>query len=272
MAVSRLKYVDINGERPGHGSWDGMRIGSEFCAQLLPYDKHIQSLSRVKDPGCLTLVTPITGPDEIDGVMRTVKAAVLEGWSEIVVNDWGVLSGLADLAAQASAFRTGITAGRLLMRFRRGPGIHDLSAEYGEGPDLTIRRYFAWGPLYDSPFLAFLKASCVDRIELDLPRCWEPVPDMADFRFSFHKSTRLISVTGLCPWLYDPEKGAWGPAGGCARPCRDKNDIVMNAPALKKPLYLRGRAIYERVETDTGVLELPDRVDRIIYDGGSDKI
>jgi hypothetical protein len=132
--------------------------------------------------------------------------------------------------------------------------------------DLTTRRYFAWGPLYDSPFLAFLRAKGVTRIELDLPRHWLPLPDLEGFRFSLHKDTRLISVSAACPWLYDAEKGAWKSLADCGRVCTAHKDIVMTSPALKGTLLLRGRAVLERVEVDINELNLPDPVDRVIND------
>ena len=263
MDRSRHKYLEIHVNDTVQGTWDGMRIGSESCSQLVPSVQVVQSLSREKDPACLSLVTPIAGPDEIVDVMNAVKAAVSEGWQEVVVNDWGVLSGLAELEIAGGI---GFTAGRLLMRFRRGPGACELSDSPGVKTDLATRRYFAWGPLYDSPFLAFLRANGIDRIELDLPRDWVPVPEETGFRLSFCKDTRLVSITGQCPWLYNPEVADWSPSKGCGRPCREKSDIVMNAPALKRPLLLRGRAILERVEVDIEELQLPDSVDRIIYD------
>ena len=158
------------------------------------------------------------------------------------------------------------------MRFRRGPGAFDLSDEPGDKLDLPTRRYFAWGPLYDSPFLAFLKGKGVDRIELDPPRQWLPVPDLDGFRFSFHRNTRLISVSAACPWLYSEAEGTWNPIKGCDGICRNHNDIVMTSPALKGPLFLRGRATLERVEMDMDELELPDRVDRVIYDGNVKRV
>jgi hypothetical protein len=38
---------------------------------------------------------------------------------------------------------------------------------------------------------------------------------------------------------------------------------------LKGPLLLRGRAILERVDVDINELQLPDPVDRVIYDRAS---
>jgi hypothetical protein len=151
------------------------------------------------------------------------------------------------------------------MRFRRGPGVFDPWDEL----DLPTRRYFAWGPLYDSPFLAFLRGKGVNRIELDPPRHWLPLPDLDGFRFSLHHGTRLISVSAACPWLYDEDKGTWKPLANCGRICTEHKDIVMNSPMLKGPLLLRGRAILERVDVDINELQLPDPVDRVIYDRAS---
>lgn len=272
MTRDRLNYVEILGKGPVQGQWDGMRIGSEFCSQLLPSVQKIQSLSDEISPGSLSLVTPVAGPDEVEGVMSVVKAAVSARWGEIVVNDWGVLSGVTGLAEPDSECGIGITAGRLLMRFRRGPGTYELTDSPVGEPDPAIRRYFAWGPLYDSPFLAFLKAKSVDRIELDLPRDWLPIPDLDDFHFSLHLSTRFVSLSAVCPWLYNPDTATWSPVNSCGCVCKSGNVIKMSNPLLKGPLYLSGRAILERVDADIDELVLPDRVDRIIYDGSLKRV
>lgn len=256
MSPKRSNYLHLQGSDPIPEGWDGIRIGSEFCSQLLPSAENVRRLSEERDPGSLSLVTPVAGPDEVTDVLSAVTTAVSQGWGEVVVNDWGVLNETGDMEG------IGITAGRLLMRFRRGPGVFDPWDEL----DLPTRRYFAWGPLYDSPFLAFLRGKGVDRIELDLPRHWLPLPDLDEFRFSLHQDTRLISVSAACPWLYDEEKGAWKPLADCGRTCTAYNDIVMTSPALKGPLLLRDRAILERVDIDITELELPDPVDRLIYD------
>jgi len=173
-----------------------------------------------------------------------------------VVNDWGVLSELGPMEGVV------ITAGRLLMRFRRGPG----ECDPWDDLDLEARRYFAWGPLFDSPFLAFLKDQGVSRIELDPPRHWLPLPDLDGFRFSLHSDTRLISVTASCPWLYDEDKGTWNPIASCGRVCTDHSDIVMSSQALERSLFLRGKAILEPVQINPDELDLTTSVDRIIYD------
>lgn len=256
MSGSRSTYLEIRDQdRISDGS-DGIRIGSESCSMLLPSTEIIHGLSKEKDPGSLSLVTPVSGPDEITDVLGAIKTAAAMGWGEVVVNDWGVLSEVADMEG------IGITAGRLLMRFRRGPGVFDPWDEL----DPATRRYFAWGPLYDSPFLAFLMGKRIGRIELDPPRHWLPLPEVDGFRFSLHRDTRLISVSGACPWLYDKNKNVWKPLKNCGKTCAGQGDIVMTSTALKGPLLLRGRAILERVDLDMTEVELPDTVDRVIYD------
>jgi hypothetical protein len=260
MPEGRSSYLEGRERDSIPEGFDGIRIGSEYCSQLLPSADKVRRLSRQMDPATLSLVTPVAGPDEVADVLSAVTIAVSQGWGEVVVNDWGVLNEVGDEVGGIEG--TGVTAGRLLMRFRRGPGISDSRDE----SDLPTRRYFAWGPLYDSPFLAFLKAKGVDRIELDPPRHWLPLPDLPGFRFSFHRDTRLIAVSGACSWLYKEDIGVWNPIKDCGRTCTAHKDIVMTSPALKGPLLLRGRAILERVDVDITALALPDPVDRVIFD------
>ncbi len=256
MPETRSSYLEIRNDDPIPEGWDGFRIGSESCSQLLPSSENVLSISEKRDSGSLSLVTPIAGPDEVADVLSAVTTAISHGWGEVVVNDWGVLYEVGSMEGIE------ITAGRLLMRFRRGPGVFDPWDEL----DLPTRRYFAWGPLYDSPFLAFLRDKGVNRIELDPPRHWLPLPDLDGFRFSLHQDTRLISVSAACPWLYDEDKSIWNPLANCGCTCTVDNDIVMTSPALNGSLLLRGRAILERVDVDIAELELPENVDRIIFD------
>jgi len=256
MLEARSNFIEIRENDPIPDGWDGIRIGSESCSQLLPSAENVRRLSENRDSGSLSLVTPVAGPDEVTDVLSVVTKAVSNGWGEVVVNDWGVLDEVGGTESIV------ITAGRLLMRFRRGPGVFDP----WDGMDLPTRRYFAWGPLYDSPFLAFLRDKGVTRIELDLPRHWLPLPDLDWFRFSLHQDTRLISVSAACPWLYDADKSAWNPLSSCGRTCTAHKDIVMTSPALKGPLLLRGKAILERIDVDIAELELPGGVDRLIFD------
>jgi len=256
MSLKRSHYYHLKGSTPIPEGWDGIRVGSETCTRLLPTSRDIRRISEEMDAGVLSLVTPVAGPDEVNDVLNIILTSAGLRWNEVVVNDWGIL----DAAGGLEGIQ--ITAGRLLMRFRRGPGAFDPWDEL----DLSSRRYLAWGPLYDSPFLALLKKKGVSRIELDLPRHWFPLPDLNGFRFSLHRGTRLISVSAACPWLYDTEKRAWNPTAGCDRTCTGHSDMVMTSPAVDGSLLLRGRAVLERVEVDTGELKLPDNVDRIIFD------
>lgn len=256
MPVSRLLYLDVCPGDPVPEGAQGIRVGSESCSELLPSAGEVRSLAGRWDPSSLSLVTPVTGPDEVAKVLDLIETASAQGWDEVIVNDWGVLK------ETGGAVSIGITAGRLLMRFRRGPGTFD---PWDELDDAT-RQYFAWGPLYDSPFLAFLEARGVTRIELDAPRHWLRLPEVDRFRFSFHRNTRLISVSAVCPWLYDQGAGNWRAVAHCGRPCRGKGDIVMTSGALKEPLLLRGRAILESVHLDLDSLGLPETVDRVICD------
>lgn len=254
MPPQRSNYFPLQGSGPIPEGWDGVRVGSETCSSLLPSASRIRDLSEEMDPRSLSLVTSVAGPDEIKGILSVVSTAIFRGWGEIVINDWGILD------AVTGSVGTGITAGRLIMRFRRGPGVFDP----WDALDSSSRRYFAWGPLYDSSFLAFLKVKGVDRIELDPPRHWLPVPDVNGFQFSMHQDTRLVSVSAACPWLFDEAKGTWRSLTDCKQPCSEQNDVVMTSPQVKGALLMRERAIFEPVDIDIDGLDLPETVDRII--------
>jgi hypothetical protein len=251
----RARYLDL----PSGGSfpegWDGLRIGSETCASLLPRPDQLPGLFEGIDPSRLTLVTPLADPREVGFVLECVEAARSGGWGEIVVNDWGVLS---ETGRRTSG---GLTAGRLLMRFRRGPG----ETDPWENLDEPSRRYFAWGPLFDTPFLKFLKDWGVSRVEADPPRHWIPLPSSTILAVSFHRDTRMISVSGSCPWLRPGEE--WDDRDGCGGECVRSGDLLMHAPALSRPLAMRGKAVIERLDDPPPTDDQPSTVDRLIFDG-----
>ncbi|MDF1536558.1 MAG: hypothetical protein P1S46_08670 [bacterium] len=253
--MSRSRYLDnFNSHSPLEG-WDGYRFGSESCFDLLPEMEQIIKISGAFKTEGLTLVTPIAGPGQDLKVMKVVETALEMGWGEIVINDWGIL----DQAGKLNGPR--VTAGRLLMRFRRGPGEFDLWDELDE----TSKRYFAWGPLYDSGFLDFLGQMGVTRLELDLPRHWLRVPEVDGFALSLHLEERLITVSASCPWLYDGEADSWTDKGSCGQQCRTGKDITMTNTKLDQPLILRGKAVLEKVQEGVALEKLPANVDRVIY-------
>jgi len=253
--MRRARYISCRGSDPIPEGWDGIRVGSETCPRLLPARGDIRHLSERTDPGRLTLVTPLAGPDEVEDVLIAAILADSLGWGEVVVNDWGVLAAAGRLKGVQ------ITAGRLLMRFRRGPGVLDPWDDL----DLSSKRYLAWGPLYDSPFLSFLQEKGVSRIELDPPRHWLPLPVRDGFLYSLHSDNRLIAVSGACPWLYDAGEDVVKPMAACRRSCRPGKGLRMTSPRFEGALLLAERAVFEGVAKAGDEGELPERVDRLIH-------
>lgn len=252
--MSRTRYLDnFTSSSPLEG-WDGYRIGSESCFDLLPEMEQVIKVSRNLETEDLTLVTPIAGPSQDLKVMKVVETALELGWGEIVVNDWGVLDHLCKKGLSP------ITAGRLLMRFRRGPGEFDL---WGALDD-TSRRYFSWGPLYDTSFLAFLGNMGIIRLELDPPRHWMPIPKIDRFALSLHLDERLITISAACPWLYDGEADSRYDTGSCSQQCLNGKDITMTNAKLDQPMILRGKGILEKVQETVDLESLPANVDRVI--------
>jgi len=234
----------------------GIRIGAESCARILPEAGEISNLISGLDPECSTLVTPVADPDEVGGVLALIDEALATGLGEIVVNDWGVLGELS------KRDHIPVTAGRLLLRLRRGPGADDR----WESLDDASRRYFSWGPLFDSPFLGFLLSHGVGRLEVDCPRHWIAPPPVSGMRLSLHCGTRLVAISGACPWLYDPSTEQWAKEKGCGRRCVVCGDLRMEASRAPGPLVMRGKAILERVEEPLREEDLPESIDRLIYE------
>ncbi len=223
-----------------------LRVGSEGCARLVPSAREIRELPHRlgAPPERLTLVTPLCGPRELAPVVDSALAAREAGWREVVVNDWGVLRSLGPLPLP--------TAGRLLLRLRRGPGEGDPWPTL----DLPSRDYFAWGPLHDPPFLEFLRQRGVVRLELDPPRHWHPLPPVPDFALSLHADHRMVSLTGNCHHLPP------GETGSCHRGCLNV-PVRLTAPQLPGFLVAWGRLLLEPAGGDVPA-DLPPSLDRLI--------
>jgi hypothetical protein len=259
----RARYLDICISHFPEGDWDGYRIGSEGCHHLLPGIEQIKKLSERHDPEKLSLITPITGPGHDTNVLEALETALKLGWGEVVVNDWGVLEHVGQVCQIDQLEKIGtsrITAGRLLMRFRRGPGEVDRWDELDE----TSRKYFAWGPLYDSGLMGFLRDMGVTRLELDPPRHWLPLPETDGFALSLHLKERFITLSAACPWLYDEKAGSWHSEEECGKRCLS-GDLAMSSANLDQPLILRDKATLEKVQETVDLEDLPDSVDRLIF-------
>ena len=91
----RSRYIDLGHYGSQDTSWDGYRLGSETCHRLLPSLETMERLTGRFDAGKLTLVTPMAGQGTVSAVVRVVQAAMDLGWSEVVLNDWGILEKLS---------------------------------------------------------------------------------------------------------------------------------------------------------------------------------
>ena len=261
----RARYLFSAGEDvikhglpPRAEGWHGFRFGSESCPHLLPPVRELGRLRMSCGSFPCSLVTPVAAPSDLERVLQTARDALNAGWDEVVVNDWGVLSELSPGNGDA------ITAGRLLLRLRRGPGTFDPWSSLDE----DSRRYFAWGPLYDGSFLSFLMDMGVPRLEIDAPRHWMPLPEVKGFQLSFHADSRLVSIASRCPWLYSPAEDRWEQPARCRRACMVSGPVLMYAGPLGKPLMHRGREILEDASGDWREKDLPGNIDRLVFSSG----
>jgi hypothetical protein len=231
---------------------DGYRFGSEGCSALLPSASDLgRAPARLNVPAAaLSLVTPLCAPADLDAVLPLATEALAAGFGEVVVNDWGVLESLAAGGAGR------LTAGRLLLRLRRGPGEEDP----WETLDPSSRLYMAWGALGDTPFLDVLKEHGVSRLEADLPRHWL-APPAVGLPLTLHADFRLVSLANACPFAFRPRSGTWGPTAACRRPCRGR-PVILRHPPRAVALVADGRRLLEPVLARLS--DLPPEVDRLV--------
>lgn len=241
---------------PREGGWDGLRLGSEGCAGLVPAPVPTGPPLCPGEPERLSLVTPPLGPREFEEVRAGALAALRAGWREVVVNDWGLLDVLGEEG------RGRLTAGRLLLRARRGPGESDPWGTLDE----ASRSYLAWGPLLDLALLDLLRDMGVSRLELDPPRHWQAIPEAEGFSLTLHADHRLVTLAGNCPFTFDPARGRWRSRSdeGCGpADCVSFPPILLSCPALPRSLVQSGRLVLEEAEVPEG--GLPPAVDRLAF-------
>ncbi len=187
------------------GGWDGLVVGSEFCARMLPSPGELASaLGPYSGP--LVLATPVLPQKDLEAVAALLRAfAGRPGGLEVVANDLGLL----EVLRSRYAGKVAVSCGRLLAH-----RVKIMPRAYAAG---FLARYgISSFELDDEALLGRLKP-------YGLP-------------FSWHYPYRYATVTRFCPW-----ERHW--AAGCSHSCRGRAEPLKSV-RVSRTLWLKEAAYF----------------------------
>jgi hypothetical protein len=245
--ASQLKYCDENFSR--------LYFGNEFCQNLLP---HRQELERVLDSVRsldFTLVTPYVtdeGLDKLESLFDFLWQ--IRPGSEVVFNDWGVLSILKE---RYSTFTP--VMGRLLNKVKRGPR---LATVLDRVPQESLA-YFRSSNLSVPLFRRFLLENGVRRVEFDnvlqgMDFDFDGIELSVYMPFVYVTTTRACLVNACDQPLQRELVGVFP----CLRECQ-KYTFYLTSKVMPVPLVRKGNTLFFKNE------ELPQdlkQVDRLVIE------
>lgn len=217
--------------------YDRLYFGAEFCQWRMPTPASVvKAYVRSRDAGLgFTLMTPWVTDKGLAMLLRVFSALAEKldgGGVEVVVNDFGVLSVLAERYANFEP-----VVGRLLVRQKRCPRIPGIMDSL---PDAGRDVYLHAG-IEDKVTAKYLRGFGIKRAELDNPLQGVGVNlKAAKLRGSIYTPYAYVTVTRHCPASFDGK--AWQSFTGCKLKGCLNNVITLENPAHEDPLVMRGNA------------------------------
>jgi hypothetical protein len=246
---SGLRYLT-----PEHA---GLRLGPEFCANLLPSfldAAEVYEAAQRQGMG-FGLVTPYLPPDALAPARSLLEqVAARLGPCELTVNDWG----LWDLARTLGGFT--LVLGRVLNRKRSAPDYFRLAARQPVTLPEGFWHYSRTAAADNPVFLRFMAAHGIAAVEYDNVVQGLDLGSRAMPRY-LHVPWVYVTTTRRCAFgSYGCGEEAVHP-GPCGRQCLAE-PFRLDVPAFDVPLYLRGNTQFYRQD------RLPEaaaaRFDRLI--------
>jgi hypothetical protein len=240
------------------GANNRIYIGDEFCPSRLPHASGLDALLNLARQERLG-VTLLTPPLPDSGIERC--ATLLDSLSEfcpdseVVANDWGMLSFLKD---EYPGFRP--AAGRLLDKGFKDPRVSDPEALGSRSEEMkaVLNRSSFDG----AAFREVLIGMGVVRLERDqFPyRLSLPAP-IAGLETSIYFPFGYVTTGRVC-WTstFAIEKDRrFVPLDECSRPC-EGTSMKLDHPDMKLPVFMNGNTVH--------YLHLPETLDSIVEEAG----
>jgi hypothetical protein len=228
--VRRYIYVSPAGEESLTSAerYDGVALGSEYCAFLLPDDRELEaavdwSVSRSKE---LTLLLPYLREHLIKGIMRSIRKIMDRTRPRLVVNDWGTLYILSKMVPEADLVLGRLLSGqKVCVRVENSPFLTE------EGKRLLHRDLFSSEEMREF----FQKEFGITSISTSSTPT-QPL-QIVNYARLIHFPYVLVTVTDFCPYRGNLPSAL---ISSCQRICR-KGYVVLSNDSLGQVMYQRGR-------------------------------
>lgn len=245
--------------------------GNEFCEHLIPSSQQLaEVVAAARDREmCLTLLTPYVSDAGIELLRPLFELLSVNGESEVVFNDWGVLNLL-----RREFPRLKPVQGRLMNKSLRDPRVTGVyAASDAPAPALvSLRR----SNLDCASYTGFLSELGVDSVELDnLPQgvdlsfAEDGIKASAYVPFGFISTSRICMAAGI---HYD-KRDKFQPGAPCHHECQTHllEYTYTNTPFANRDqkFYLKGNS-YFYVHTEAMLRGLFEQtrsglIDRIVF-------
>lgn len=214
-------------------------FGPEFCQYLLPSPSELKKALNFAQKKNLsfTLVTPFVTDEGLKKLIPLWE--VLKDWgkTEVVVNDWGVISFLQENYPEFS-----LVLGRLLSRQKRGPRLLNIKDRIPREMWDHFQRSYLDLPLVQN----FLSQMGIQRVELDnllqgikrKPK----IPASLYYPYAYVTTTRMC-LTNACDQRTQPLRSIFP----CRKECRIYT-FKLTHRNMPVPLFIKGNTQFFRNE------------------------
>ncbi len=236
-------------ELPSPGAaWSRAYYGSDFCQTLLPSaSAALDALAAVRGHAAFTLVTPPVndaGLRRVGALLSALDdAADPDGATEVVVNDWGVLSLVRERP------RLTPVLGRLLTRMLRDPRLPPDRVDAQGSPEAA--RALRQASVTSPPFRSMLASLGVRRVELD-PVVQGLAMDFESMGLApaLHAPFGYVTTGRVCLFaaLHQPAARRFEVGAPCRMECRSFSATMRDAPSGGAALITAGNTVFQRHE------------------------
>lgn len=238
---SHLKYCDQNFSR--------LYFGNEFCQNLLPTPKELESVLDFASSLDFTLVTPYVtdeGLVKLESLFALAQRKRPD--SEVVFNDWGVFNVLRQQYPSLTP-----VMGRLLNKMKRGPRLMTVLDRI----PAESREYFRSSNLSVPLFRRFLRDNGVKRVEFDNVLQGLDL-DLKGMELSLYMAFAYVTTSRFClvNACDQPEKRELVGIFPCQRECR-KYTFYLESKVMPVTMVRKGNTLFFKNE------KYPEEMNRV---------